>query len=178
MTVFSTVSFLITCCTGKNEALTGGNVKCKIHGQSGKISLIYIGNNTDGNFSDTNENQLTFEVDEIAEVDAQGGKVGTSGNAKHALNSLASQQFTFTRVDNVSYYQGIQVINVNLTSYLTGPAAVMDIMIFLFLEDGNITFGNESFSVFRGSLKFNIKVWFWSFSFFIRIKHMHSVIYN
>ena len=50
------------------------------------------------------------------------------------------------------------MVNVNLTSYLSGPQAHLDIMVFLFLESGNVTFGNESFSVYKGSLKFNIKV--------------------
>ena len=135
-------------------------MQCKILGQSGKIRLIYVSNNTEGNFSDYNKNQLTFEVDSIAEVDEQGSVVGKAGPKKHALNSLASQEFTFTKVDNVSYYQGIKGINVNLTAYLSGPQATLDIMVFLFLEGGNVTFGNESFEVFKGTLKFNIKVSF------------------
>lgn len=157
---FSTATFVITCCVGKDETITGGRVQCKVLGQSGKIRLVYIGNETQGNFSDNNKNQLTFEVDEIAELDAQGGEVGKRGPAanKHSLNSLATQDFTFSNVDRNAYYQGIKVINVNLTANLSGPHAILRIMIFLFLEDGNVTFGNESFAVFRGTLKFNIKV--------------------
>lgn len=117
-----------------------------------------LGNNTDGSFSKTNENRLTFEVDEIKEVDSQGEVVGKSGPKKHAINSLASQSFNFTKVDNVSYYQGIKVINVNLTAFLDGPKANLEIAIYLFLESGNVTFGNESFLVYKGTLKFNIKV--------------------
>lgn len=117
-----------------------------------------IGNKTEGNFSYTNEDRLTFEVDEVQEIDSQGQVVGKTGPKKHAVNSLASQTFTFSKVGNVSYYQGIQVINVNLTATLAGPQATLDVMVFLFLESGNVTFGNESFSVFKGTLKFNIKV--------------------
>ena len=149
---------LVASCVCGDETITGGNVQCKILGQSGKIRLVYIGNNTEGNFSDSNDNQLTFEVDSIYERDAQGNEVGKTGPKKHSLNSLASQEFNFTKVDNVSYYQGIKVINVNLTAYLDGPQAALDVMVFLFLEDGNVTFGNESFAVFNGTLKFNIKV--------------------
>ena len=152
------LSQLVTCCVGGDETITGGNVQCKILGQSGKIRLVYIGSNTEGDFSDSNDNQLTFEVDSIYERDAQGDEVGKTSAKKHSLNSLASQEFTFTKVDNVSYYQGIKVINVNLTAYLNGPQATLDVMVFLFLEDGNVTFGNESFAVFSGTLKFNIKV--------------------
>ena len=117
-----------------------------------------IGNNTRGNFSNTNEDRLTFEVDEIKEKDSQGNVVGKTGPKKHSVNSLASQSFTFSKVDNVSYYQGIKVINVNLSAYLSGPQATLDVMVFLFLESGYVTFGNESFSVYKGTLKFNIKV--------------------
>lgn len=135
-------------------------MSCQILGKSGKIRLIYIGNNTKGNFSDDKytKNQLTFEVDEIAEVDAQGSEVGKTGAKKHSVKSLANQEFTFTKVDNVSYYQGVKVINVNLTAYLDGPNATLYVMVYLFLENGNVTFGNESFAVFKGTLKFNIKV--------------------
>lgn len=154
----TTASFIIACCDGKDAELSGGGVRCKVLGQSGKIMIELIGNNTKGDFSEPNEDRLTFEVDAVQEVDSQGNVIGKSGPKKHALNSLASETFTFTKAENVSYYEGIKVVNVNLTAYLSGPQANLDIMIFLFLESGNVTFGNESFSVYRGSLKFNIKV--------------------
>ena len=97
-------------------------MQCLILGQSGKIRLVYIGNNTEDNFRDENKNLLTFQVDNIAEIDGQGGEVGKTGTKKDVLNSLASQQFTFSKVDNVSYYQGIDVItSVNLSAFLSGP---------------------------------------------------------
>lgn len=154
---------MATCCDGKDAELSGGGVRCKVLGQSGKIMIELTGNNTKGNFSEPNEDRLTFEVDAIQEVDSQGNVVGKSGPRKHALNSLASQTFTFTKADNVSYYEGIKVVNVNLTAYLSGPQANLDIMVFLFLESGNVTFGNETFSVYKGSLKFNIKIRDWEF---------------
>lgn len=50
------------------------------------------------------------------------------------------------------------VINVRLSATLFGVNANLDIMLYLFLEDGNVTFGNEAFMAFNGSLKFNIQV--------------------
>ena len=41
--------------------------------------MVYIGNNTEGNFSDSNDNQLTFEVDSIYERDVQDNEVGKTG---------------------------------------------------------------------------------------------------
>lgn len=106
---------------------------------------------------------MTFEVASITEVDQNGTEVGKSGAQKHAVNSLASETFTFTAVNNVSYFQGLKVINVNLTARLIKVNAELDIMLYLFLEDGNVTFGNETFKVFNGSLKFNIQLKGWTF---------------
>ena len=136
-------------------------MQCLILGQSGKIRLVYIGNNTEDNFRDAIKNLLTFQVDNIAEIDGQGSEVGKTGTKKHVLNSLGSQQFTFSKVDNVSYYQGIDVTtSVNLSAFLSGPQATLDIMVLLFLQlqEGNVTFGNESFAVFKGTFVINIKV--------------------
>ena len=136
-------------------------MQCLILGQSGKIRLVYIENNTEDNFRDAIKNLLTCQVDNIAEIDGQGGEVGKPGTKKHVLNSLGSQQFTFSKVDNVSYYQGIDVItSVNLSAFLSGPQATLDIMVLLFLQlqEGNVTFGNESFAVFKGTFVINIKV--------------------
>ncbi|CAH3158996.1 unnamed protein product [Porites evermanni] len=81
------------------------------------------------------------KVDNTAEIDGQGSEVGKTGTKKHVLNSLASQQFTFSKVDNVSYYQGIDVItSVNLSVFLSGPQATLDTMVLLFLQEGNVTF--------------------------------------
>ena len=95
----------------------------------------------------------------ITEVDQNGTEVGEKGSQAHAVKSLASETFTFTAVNNVSYFRGLKVINVNLSDTLGGGVnADLDIMLYLFLEDGNVTFGNETFKVFNGSLKFNIQV--------------------
>ena len=101
---------------------------------------------------------MTFEVASITEVDQNGTEVGKTGAQKHALDTLATQQFTFSAVNNVSFFQGLKVINVTLTATLSGVNAKLDIMLYLFLEDGKVTFGNETFKVFSGSLKFNIQV--------------------
>ena len=144
--MFFTVSLLVTCYAA-NETISGGGITTRILGQSGKIAIMGPGGV-----------DLVFEVASIAEVDQNGNEVGKGGAAKHAIPSLASETFTFSAVNNVSYFQGLKVINVNLTATLTRVNAKLDIMLYLFLEDGNVTFGNETFKVFNGSLKFNIQV--------------------
>ena len=147
----------MACCAGDVD-LVGGGVRCKILGQSGKIMIELIGNKTEGNFNDTNEDRLSFEVDEVKETDSQGQVVGKTGLKPHAVNSLAGQLFAFSKTDNVSYYQGMKALNVNLSAYLAGLQATLDIMVFLFLESGTVVSGNEAFSVYKGTVKFSIKV--------------------
>ena len=143
--MFLTASLLVTCFAA-DKTISGGGITTKVLGQSGKITITGQGV------------EMTFEVASITEVDQNGTEVGKSGAQKHAVNSLASETFTFTAVNNVSYFQGLKVINVNLTARLIKVNAELDIMLYLFLEDGNVTFGNETFKVFNGSLKFNIQV--------------------
>lgn len=48
--------------------------------------------------------------------------------------------------------------NLNLTTFLSGPQARLELMVYVFLGDGIIHFGNETFRVQKGTMKFNIKV--------------------
>lgn len=120
-------------------------------------------------FSDDNEDVLTFQVDSLQEIDSLGMPVGMSGpsDRRHGLNSLASQieSFNFSALDNSSTYQGIPVKNVNLSVALAGPQANLELMVMVFLGPGKVTFGNETFRVQSGTLKFNIKVSFLGISF-------------
>ena len=120
-------------------------------------------------FSDDNEDVLTFQVDSLQEVDSLGIPVGVSGSSDrtHGLNSLASQiqSFKFSALDNSSTYQNLPVKNVNLSVFLAGPQATLELMVMVFLRAGDVTFGNETFRVQSGTLKFNIKVNFLWFSF-------------
>ena len=62
-------------------------------------------------------------MDSIYERDAQGNEVGKTGPKKHSLNSLASQEFNFTKVDNVfllSRHQGHQCQSGSLLGWATG----------------------------------------------------------
>lgn len=105
---------------------------------------------------------LTFEVESLQEKDAAGMPVGMSDPSarKHGISNLATQSFTFTPLDNSSTYQGIPVKKVNLSVSLAGPQANLKLMVFVFLRAGNINFGNETFRVQSGTMKFNIEVSF------------------
>ena len=108
----------------------------------------------DDDFKDDNEDLLSFELDEIKEKDADGNEV----DDKHSVDSFDDVNFQFSPVRKISKFQGVSVINVNLSSNLDGPKAKLGLMVYLFLEAGTVRFGNETFAVQPGTVKFNIKV--------------------
>ena len=153
--------------------IRGNDTSVRIEGNTGTIRAVHHEKDDDDedddddegeieDFSDDNEGVLTFQIDSLQEIDSAGNPVGLTGpsNIKHGVSSLVSQieKYTFTQLDNSSTYQGIPVKNVNLSVHLTGPNASVDLQVMLFLRDGNVTFGNETFSVKSGTFKFNIKV--------------------
>ena len=108
----------------------------------------------DEDFGDDNEDLLSFELDEIEEKDSQGNDV----DDKHSVKSFDDVKFTFGLVDRQATFQGIPVIKMNYSVYLPDPDATLEIIVYLFRGAGTITFGNETFAVQSGTVKFNIKV--------------------
>lgn len=108
----------------------------------------------DEDFGDDNEDLLSFEVDEIEEKDSQGIEV----DDKHSVKSFDNVKFTFGLVDRQANFQGIPVTKMNYSAYLPDPKATLEIIVYLFRRAGSINFGNETFSVQSGTVKFNIKV--------------------
>ena len=108
----------------------------------------------DEDFGDDNEDLLSFELDEIEEKDSQGNDV----DDKHSVKSFDDVKFTFGLVDRQATFQGIPVIKMNYSAYLSDPDATLEIIVYLFRGAGTITFGNETFAVQSGTVKFNIKV--------------------
>ena len=108
----------------------------------------------DEDFGDDNEDLLSFELDEIEEKDSQGNEV----DDKHSVKSFDDVKFTFGLVDKQADFQGIPVIKMNYSAYLPDPEATLEIIVYLFRGAGAIEFGNETFAVQSGTVKFNIKV--------------------
>ncbi|KAL9988167.1 hypothetical protein ACROYT_G002575 [Oculina patagonica] len=158
--------------------IRGNDTSVRIEGNTGKIRTLYFEQDDDDDddeeeeeeedFSDDNEDVLTFEVESLQEIDAQGMPVGMSGGPSarsHGLSNLPAeiQKFTFSPLDNSSTYKGIPVKRVNLSVPLAGPQANLKLMVFVFLREGNIDFGNETFRVQTGTMKFNIEISDWNF---------------
>ena len=110
----------------------------------------------DEDFSDSNEELLSFEVEKIEEKDADGMDVGKL--EKHFVDSLDDVKFAFSQVDSQSSFQGLPVINVNMSAFLVEQMATLDLIVYLFRRGGSVTFGSETFAVQSGTVKFNIKV--------------------
>lgn len=109
----------------------------------------------DDDFEDTNDDLLTFELDDIKEKDDNDKDVADD---KHSVDSFKDVQFQFSPVQTNDRSFGIPAINVNLTGRLEDTDANVQIMVYLFRRAGSITFGNETFQVQPGTVKFNIKV--------------------
>ena len=119
-------------------------------------------NDKDDDFRDDDEDLLSFELDELKEVDADGDEV----DDKHSVDSFDDVEFQLSHVRTASRFKGLAVISVNLSTHLQNLKANVGIMVYLFLEPGSVTFGNETFNVKAGTVKFNIEVWDrsnWSF---------------
>ena len=152
--------------------MRGRDTSVRIEGNTGKMLAVHFEKDDDKDekddeeedFSDDNEDILTFQVDSLQEIDSAGNAVGLTGpsSRKHGVSSLVTQiqSYTFSPLDNSSTYQGIPVKNVNLSVFLAGPQAKLELIVMLFLRTGNIKFGNETFTVQSGTFKFNIKVSF------------------
>lgn len=115
----------------------------------------------DDDFDDSNDDMLSFELDSIEEKDSDGNDVGSTEG--HSVESFEDRPFSLSSVDRNSNALGVAAINVNLSTKLEDSNADVDIMLYLFREDGTISFGNETFDVQAGTVKFNIKISNWDF---------------
>ena len=161
------------------KTIRGSDVSTRMFTWSGKIMMVHNDDDDDDNdndnndtdqdddndddndiddedFSESNEELLSFEVDKIEEKDADGMDVGKL--EKHFVDSLDDVKFTFSQVDSQSSLQGLPVINVNMSAFLVEQMATLDLIVYLFRRAGSITFGSETFAVQSGTVKFNIKV--------------------
>lgn len=154
--------------------IRGNDTSVHVEGNTGKIRTLHFEQDDEDDddeedeeedFSDDNEGVLTFQVDSLQEIDAAGSPVGMTGSSSsrtHGLTDLVSQiqSYSFQQLENSTTYQGIPVKRVNLSVALAGPQANLKLIVFLFLRAGTIHFGNETFRVQSGTLKFNIEVSF------------------
>eukprot|EP00928_Gymnodinium_smaydae_P084538 TRINITY_DN677_c0_g1_i16.p1 TRINITY_DN677_c0_g1~~TRINITY_DN677_c0_g1_i16.p1 ORF type:complete len:416 (-),score=59.29 TRINITY_DN677_c0_g1_i16:838-2028(-) len=126
-----------------------------VQGQSGKFTVYdSIQGKAQG---------ITINMDALREVDASGKAVGATGpkDSKHSFNSFATQQFTIedaetVKVDNVEatlikFHSPINTIGkIQVDTYVMGGA-------------GQVGPPGEKWAVSNGDLKWNIKLYEWTF---------------
>ena len=132
---------------------TCGGICMKVVGKSGKVAIVRCGKGKKKDFGKADYGKaFTLGVDYIKQLDNDGKSVGKP------LNSLASQDFNISALNSTGSYQGLKAAHLKLKAYLKDPKAWFHVMIYIFCEAGNITFGNETFEVQNGTLKFFMKV--------------------
>ena len=162
----------------EDETITDDDVSARVQRTSGKIMIVRDkdyddddddddddndddtddddDDDDDDDFDDDNEDMLSFELDGLEEKDADGNDVGSLQG--HSVESFDQQKFAISPVQRNGDLNGVSAISVNLSTTLEDNDAKVDIMLYLFREDGTINFGNETFDVQAGTVKFNIKV--------------------
>lgn len=132
--------------------MSGDGATADVLGQSGKIVLTYEDQST----------QIT--ISSITEVDSSGNTVGNTGPAagKHSFNSFATQDFTFSDVQEKTF-QGLETSYVNFTCSLVDNVANLTVDLYLFLENGNTTIDSRNYTVSPGSFKFSYYLSNWPF---------------
>jgi len=129
-----------------------GEIYAKAVGRSGKC--LFRKKGKDGKKKNFNKDDGAFvvEVDYVKQKDMNGRDVGKP------VPTLASQNFEFSQFNKDASYQGITAGNIDLMAYLKDPQATLKLGIYIFKEAGNLTFGNETYEVDKGIVKFVVKV--------------------
>jgi len=134
--------------------LTYDDVSVQIQEQSGKMTM-----GTTGGL----EVVVTFDF--IKEVDSDGNDVGESGpdDQKHRMDTFANTDFTIGTQYHTEVY-GVPAKAIRFSAQLVDDQATLIITVFIFTNEGVISpTSTESFSIFKGSVKFNVELESWPF---------------
>lgn len=146
------ISFTSVMCADKS--FEGDKVMVKVLGQSGKIVIAP----NDGSSSiDSSPDRVQITMDKLVEIDEAGDEIG-----EHRFNTFANQDFTFSPLEDGTY-EGLSNENVKFSAALTGMTSTLDVTLFIFKEEGTLTFDGESMDVDNSTAKWNIEVnkWEW-----------------
>ncbi|XP_068739952.1 skeletal aspartic acid-rich protein 1-like [Montipora capricornis] len=143
------------------DAVNG--VVCKVVGFRTRIMCVHPNSRRPNiDFCDSNRDRVLIEFESFEERNKDGNLVGKANRKRHFFNSFPEEPFHFT-AQSSSSYQGVRVKNINFTSTLNAKNASLKIMVYMFEDHGNITFGNETSEMREGMLKFNIEIRNWQF---------------
>lgn len=124
----------------------GGKTEVKVLGKSGKIRI-----------STPKRTAVVIDFDEMKERDKNDTIVGKTGKSKHSFNSFAKQDFTFSPAARY-VYNGLKTKTFNFSAMIAGTGAILNVEVYVFLQEGEFVNGNEVTPVSNGTVKFNIEV--------------------
>lgn len=149
---------LLTSFLGTSDGATAaGGMAMKTQGQSGKITLY---NESAG---DSDPNKVVIAMSAVREVDDQGNAVGTGGNTKHSVNTLASQTFTWGGLEDHTFEGGVTAKTTSFSAAIS-TVGTFGVQIFMMTSSGTVGPASEGWTVAAGDLKFNVffpEAWTW-----------------
>mmetsp|Transcript_53564 Transcript_53564/g.139550 ORF Transcript_53564/g.139550 Transcript_53564/m.139550 type:complete len:319 (+) Transcript_53564:132-1088(+) len=129
-------------------------LELQVQGQSGKFTLVPKG-------SSGASVGIRVTMDALREVDADGNEVGTSGAVKHSINTFASQDFTVGDMETVRIGSGVSAAKVSFDSTISEIGRI-GVDTYVMAQSGTVGMSNESWDVNIGDLKWNIRLWDWT----------------
>ena len=136
-----------------DENATEVPVEVNVQGQSGKFTIVPKG-------SSGNSVGIRVTMDALREVDSAGVEVGKTGSVKHSIQSFATQDFTVGSVEQVTV-NGVSAAKVSFDSPISSIGN-LGVDTYLMAESGSVGMNNDSWSVDIGDLKWNIRLWGWT----------------
>lgn len=137
-----------------------GGIEVKFLGRSGKFEIYSKA------VGEGDKNKLTFEIDELREMDAEGNEVGAKANPKHQLKDFKKTEFEFTRTSDVLVGTA-KAHKISFTSNITA-VGYLKVDTYLIRTEGevgvNLTDPDaDVWDTFAGDVKFNIELseWKW-----------------
>ena len=117
-------------------------------GRSGRFRLLLDGNRS-----------IDVLMDRLIERDENRISLGKQGGRRrrHSFNSFAGLDFNFSELVDVEV-ENVRAQKFNFTALIPAPNATLNVMVFRFLEPGNVTIGNETREVMNGTFAFTIEV--------------------
>jgi len=123
--------------------------KIKILGQSGKMTI-----------TPPKGDPVMVTMDFLKELDASGNEVGKAGSKKHSINTFAAQDFTFTNKGLVTY-ESVSTNAVDFSTSISTDIGKLDVMTYIFRNNGTVGTDTERWKVIFGDIKFNLFLSSW-----------------
>jgi hypothetical protein len=108
-----------------------------------------------------NETNVEIRMSAVVERDSDGNAVGKTGSVKHTFNNFASQDFTFGEPE-YGDWSGVDYAMVPFQSILFADTN-LTVKIYLFIGEGVISDGSNSFAVGPGTFKYSYFLQNWPF---------------